>query len=406
MSPVSRTLYTGLVSAIEAALPDPTRRDGSWRTFRDFGREGEHRYVVEMDLTSCYELVNHVDLLQELMLRSFDKKTTHALSALLRDVGHRGRGIPQMLESSDRLADAYLSVIDRKLMRQGWKLMRYADDYRVLADDWQEANRIIEFTSAAARALGLILSTSKTIIVKRQTLNEAEELSNQNLSHRLQQEADDMDIDDYHWGGEYVSQPANIAEAGHMLVEHWHGQFVLGADVVEGDRKLLRRALVAATDHSEAIEPELLNDLVFESAPRLEWICEYLLRRTDGDDYRNATLGLLMKTVGNSPWSKIWLLHVAESVVALDAEFLEWIVEQASDAHEVVRAQAVWVLACRGALETTLLQEVYSVSTEISGPSLAACAAMQGKIDPSSPISPQVISGVRNDGNLNPPSHG
>ena len=103
LSPASRTLYSALVGNLDSALPEASRREGAWSEHREFGRQGDHEYVVELDFAACYELIDHGELQRELLLRSFDSTTVTALGHLLQGLGRHGRGLPQMLEASDRL---------------------------------------------------------------------------------------------------------------------------------------------------------------------------------------------------------------------------------------------------------------------------------------------------------------
>ncbi len=69
------------------------------------------------------------------------------------------------------MSDAYLGAIERRLMRSGYNVSRYADDFKVSSPTWSKANQVIEEAAEEARGLGLTLSTGKTIIRKRSTVD-------------------------------------------------------------------------------------------------------------------------------------------------------------------------------------------------------------------------------------------
>ena len=171
----SRLLYSALVSALETSLPEPTRALGVWDKYQRFALNGTHEYVVELDIASCYEYIDHDLLKNELILRSMNLNVCTALAGYLNELMTQRRGIPQMLTASDRLADAYLSVLDRKLARDGYLTFRYVDDVRIIAKNWETANTAIEQAAEYARELGLILSSKKTSIYRQSTLIDQQE---------------------------------------------------------------------------------------------------------------------------------------------------------------------------------------------------------------------------------------
>ena len=168
----SRLLYSALVDSIADALPAPTRGEGKWDEFQRFGVEGSHEYIVELDIASFYEFIDHKILKNELLLQFIDVGVSDALEAYLQELMKNSRGIPQMLTASDRLADAYLGILDRKLAQAGFATCRYVDDIRILADSWDSANAAVEIATEHARELGLIVSVKKSGIVKKGTLAE------------------------------------------------------------------------------------------------------------------------------------------------------------------------------------------------------------------------------------------
>lgn len=425
MSPMSRTLYSALVSHLGPYLPERSRKPGAWPEHRRFGREGDHSHVVELDFASCYELVDHTDLHQELLLRSFDQPVVDALAALLRGVGRHGRGLPQMLADSDLLADAYLSIIDRRLRRNGHDLHRFADDIRVLADDWDRANQIIEIAAEHGRSLGLILSSEKTRVLRKDALAQAEDEATRLLHTHLDEARVNLtelvELDDDPYGTPTVAElePSDseaLGTAYESLLHAWHAEFRDSREdpaltLSRGMVSHINKALVELHDHESSLPVDLLDDLVFQDPTRLEYVCEYLLARRQHAADEQLTASLLARLTGmgrQGPWAKLWLLHVAGQIDDVADDVAAWVKRQLGDPHETVRAEAAWTLARRGQLETGDLEGCYEDATEITAPALAAAAAKQDDVaqhNGAAALKAAVVRAIRNDGPLNKEAH-
>ena len=422
LSPASRTLYSALVDNLAPALPEASRREGAWSEHREFGREGDHEYVVELDFAACYELIDHGDLQRELLLRSFDSTTVSALGALMQGIGRHGRGLPQMLEASDRLADAYLDIVDRNLMRRGYRLHRFADDVRVLADEWDEANTIIEEAAAYGRSLGLILSSAKTGIRRREVLDEREDEAFNLLKDYLEQVTADLSeilvVTGPYGSAEFdVEDPDDaeaLSETYAKILGEWHEEFRESKDLGRpmslppGLTTHINTALASAVARPQALTVDLLEDLVFHDPARLENVCRYLLdRQNSGKSTRrlsNSLLRALTRMGRQSPWAKLWILHASAEADGLPADAAAWVEQQILDSHEVVRAEAAWTAACHGRLGTESLAGCYAKASNITMPALAAAAARQQsftEVEDAELLSRHVVDAIRNDGPLN-----
>ena len=422
LSPTTRTVFAAAVSALEPALVPPSRAAGAWRIHRDFGLTGTHSHVVELDFASCYELIDHADLRAELLLRSFDMPTVDALIRILSGLGHRGRGLPQMLAPSDRLADTYLSVLDRRLARAGYHSNRFADDVRVVASSWEEANDIVDAVAEGARSLGLVLSGTKTTVWLRESLDAHESEDSEVLNEFVSAVSADLaEWIEIHSGPYGAVFDKSDVPAGHalevaywQLLQSWHSAFVDGRTLAP--RRLSQMgnhvvaALAAIADHPEGIDEQLIDDLLFDDPTRFEPVSRYVLARHQAG-YKveaRAALAKLVSSRRQGPWAKLWGLHLAESFGpgprAIPARARGWVRDQVSDEHEVVRAQAAWVLANRGELMTEDLKNAYPRATEVSAPALAAAAARQQASSErvgGARLAENVLNAIRDDGRLN-----
>ena len=135
-----RVLYRALVSRWKTELPYPDRSSKAYETFLEapLASKAAPTYVVSSDVTACYEYVDHGLLGREVLARTGDSDGVEALTDLLAGLMGRSYGLPQQSGTSDVLAEAYLSVVERRLLRQGLTVWRYNDDFRVAVDGWSD----------------------------------------------------------------------------------------------------------------------------------------------------------------------------------------------------------------------------------------------------------------------------
>jgi hypothetical protein len=81
---------------------------------------------------------------------------------LLGETSGRQFGLPQLSSVSDVLADVYIAPMRRHLVRSGFQVWSYADDFRVACRSYDEALRALEAADEGARLLGLVLNELKT----------------------------------------------------------------------------------------------------------------------------------------------------------------------------------------------------------------------------------------------------
>ncbi|GAA1482991.1 hypothetical protein GCM10009624_34310 [Gordonia sinesedis] len=352
-----------------------------------FGESGDHTHVVEIDFTSCYEFIDHADLRRELSLRSFDYDAISKLMETVLSVGHHGRGLPQMLEASDRLADTYLSIVDRQLTRHGYPIHRYADDIRVLASNWESANEIIESTASVGRSLGLVLSSEKTSIRLKETIAESNKSRTASIIAAL--DLSTTDSTDFDFGP--YSEPlqpsgddtsAQLTESMKRILSDWQAKFSesrksQGAYQRKTDIDfLISAAVILLSGNEEELESQLVADLAFDSPLRSEIICRYfMLRNQKGLTVSDALFARATEASERSPWSKLWLLHTACDLGVSRPDIVTWTRKQLNDSHEIVRAEALWTLTLLDELSLDDVSRLYRSATRVSAPALAAATA-------------------------------
>ena len=74
-------------------------------------------------------------------------------------------GTPQGSVLSPLLANIYLNPLDHQMARQGWQMVRYADDFVILCESQEQAQRAMERVRQWVEEAGLTLHPTKTRII-------------------------------------------------------------------------------------------------------------------------------------------------------------------------------------------------------------------------------------------------
>lgn len=390
ISPSARLVYSALVGQIATELPEPSRRSANWKAFEAYSRPpaDNSEYLVEFDIAACYEYIDHEMLRDELILRTMSTPHTEAIVGLLGEVFRRHRGLPQLIGASDSLADAYLAIMERELLRQNPRVARYADDFRITCESWAAANQTIEDAADSARAIGLILSSDKTFIWKLSTLREREKVKDAFLTRYFSEARDALTTIEYLWSS-YEGVPdvdivepdeeVLVREALRQIFSDWFTAqaHATGDEDFSTHLQHLPAALGVLAKGGERLPDNWLVELVFRHPLRLEQVALYMKQRPE-TAANWATLALLSAMQRQSPWAKIWLLDVAnDQLGALEGadgeqQVLDWAMGQLSDKHEIVRSEAAWHLARRKEISESSLGTLYGRASMLTRPALAA----------------------------------
>ena len=164
-----RLLYRGAVSLVEAEVGTPDRSQEAYEAFRNAPLSSpDCAYVLKADIASYYQYVDHERLVDEVVAQTGDDLAVTLAVDLLRETSSKRFGLPQLSSVSDVLADVYIDPVRRDLVRAGYEVWRFADDFRVACHNYGEALRALEVTDQAARDLGLVLNELKTSTPKRE----------------------------------------------------------------------------------------------------------------------------------------------------------------------------------------------------------------------------------------------
>lgn len=137
--------------------------------------KSKHCHVVDVDIQGYFDSIPHGPLLEQVKARISDSRILALIEQFLQQpVADEGQeiyptcGTPQGGLISPLLANIYLNPLDHQLSRQGYQVIRYADDMVVLCPEAQTAQRVLEIIGDWMAQAGLCLHPEKSRIVDMQ----------------------------------------------------------------------------------------------------------------------------------------------------------------------------------------------------------------------------------------------
>jgi RNA-directed DNA polymerase len=136
-----------------------------------------HAWCVDADLKSYFDTIPHDRLMALVRQRVVDGSVLALLAQSLKagvleelkGWQPTERGTPQGAVISPLLANLYLNPLDHEMVRRGWAMVRYADDFVVLCRTKEEAEAVLGFVRQWTEQAGLTLHPAKTRIVQATT---------------------------------------------------------------------------------------------------------------------------------------------------------------------------------------------------------------------------------------------
>ncbi len=126
--------------------------------------DGFH-WVVDGDIERYFERVPHEPLLDRLCSHIGDGPLTALVALWLETGAPSGVGLPQGSPLSPLLANLYLDAVDDAIAGRGVRLVRFADDFLLLARDRDKAEAALERIGDLLAEHGLRLNPEKTRVV-------------------------------------------------------------------------------------------------------------------------------------------------------------------------------------------------------------------------------------------------
>lgn len=420
-----RIAYRALVAPLREALE---LRDRTYATFREFSagpiQESNTEYIVRADVASFYQYVDHDLLHDEIVDQTGNAAVAQSISALLHGIQQRRIGLPQLYDPSDWLSEIAIDIVERRLLRAGYRTYRFNDDFRVAARSWAEANEAREALDHELRRLGLSLNDEKTFTQSREHYERWVDLPDQTWTSIVERLG--LDIAEPEWGvfGDYQDTIVPLvedeledevlpaaAEAHEDLRERWVGAAQRALDLwLESvsttrdrleesmNRRLLRQALGILTAAGSPLALEYCKPvLVWEphftylvaryvralTVAQSEYVAELLAGWIDSDVYLNK-------------WQQLWLLEPVLLLPSLSPTLVAWAKTLLTqDNPDVVRARAAATLLYKRAVPPSEVAGVYDAVRPAARPDcVAALGAMCSGEDP-------ILRSVSKDSALN-----
>ncbi len=163
---------------VEAELEHSTFAYRPGRSYKDaierlrFLRDEGYHWVVDADIHSYFDEIDHVLLLERVARITPDPDLVELIRKWIsvdmlfrRERIPRQQGVPQGAVISPMLANLYLDDLDEALEKEGFKLVRYADDFVVLCKRRERADVALDLTEELLEDLELRLNKEKTRVV-------------------------------------------------------------------------------------------------------------------------------------------------------------------------------------------------------------------------------------------------
>ena len=131
-----------------------------------------YTHVVDADLKGYFDSIPHDRLMDRLKEKIADGPVLSLIEAFLQADILDGAtqwtpeaGAPQGAVLSPLLSNIYLNPLDHRMAREGFQMVRYADDFVILCRTEDEARRALSLVQAWVAENGLTLHPTKTRIV-------------------------------------------------------------------------------------------------------------------------------------------------------------------------------------------------------------------------------------------------
>lgn len=369
-----RIALNAICSSILDGIPVPARSAEDYKEFvlapinKAFAtangfrrlRDAQIRYIVETDIAAFYQYVDHEILGRELALQTGKIRECSIMVELLGEIQGTTYGIPQLLNSSDRLSEAYIQIVERDLVRRGLTVWRYNDDFRIGTTTYAEAQLAIEQIGDATRIVGLTLNEGKTRTVG--IVNYVLRYYNGSVDDDdAQIDPNNININDSDYGEKDDSEKSQAAidTLKRIKLPPDDSKRIDLKNISPEQQKEIRRAVntLSRLENDGGLE-YVVRLLVFLPwlTPRL---CDYMITmgtlapdRVDAI-WKSATSSTFTETL--SDWQCLWLAYTGrclQSTLVKSAHAVTWLRAQAvKKASDLLHAESCLSLAVGGNID-------------------------------------------------------
>lgn len=326
------------------------------------------KYVVQADISSFYQYVDHGVLLTELENRTGKIDESRFLIELLGEIQGATYGLPQLLDASDRLSEVYIEILERDLVRRFGSVWRFNDDFRIAVSGYGNAQQALEGLAAAARPLGLVLNDQKSNIigfVKYYQRHAAAESGDPDVE--IHPEDIEVMVEEY---SELEDEELERAESLLTRLDDDSADPLDLAELTADEVRDIRRAFnTFAREESSAGLPYV--ERVFRFVPQLvPRLCDYLAAAHEAKHASvEVWLAISERSDLHNVWQRAWLVHVARRCGFLEGQPLEWLRLQVDSAPQgLLHAELTLALAQAGAMDFDTLDTALRSQPEALSP--------------------------------------
>jgi len=122
------------------------------------------QYVLDADIEQFFDKMRHDILEQELSIWISDMRLLRLMQAWLKEFSGNGIGVAQGSPISPFFANLYLHPLDKLLIADGFRVVRYADDFLVFARNRPGVDTAQTRTQKILHQRSLSLNNAKTFI--------------------------------------------------------------------------------------------------------------------------------------------------------------------------------------------------------------------------------------------------
>lgn len=364
--------------------------DRSYERYQSFERDVLHdstaRYVVIADVSSFYYYIDHGHLQQRLVDAAGRADTALAVRELLTGIANRQFGLPQGHYVSDWLSEQILSPIDRRLLRRGLSITRYADDFRIGASTWREAHRILEELSSELYGVGLTLNEEKSRILKRTTYEEHVGRIEEKLEERLTEAQVDMSHFDPYTGVTLSAADQDVAVEGlsRFFVEAAEERLQGGLSPQNAalNRRMLRMSLGSLARVGAPAAVSYAARLLNTDPSLVDRYGAYLRAVTQAGFTQEVSAAIDSRIGGGqyvAGWELAWLaesLIVSSAISGLQADVMSQMMDSRG-LPGTLRARASIALASHSKVDVDVLLRLYEEVAAAARPDVVAALALR-----------------------------
>nr|WP_282206303.1 RNA-directed DNA polymerase [Kitasatospora fiedleri] len=359
-----RVYYRSIVDLLVNDLPSYKRSGEDFTSFEEGPIHAEKvEFVVKVDIANYFSSIDHELITREIVSRSGRREVSQVLSGFWRSLFGRGVGIPQMSEPSKRLGELLVDNLHRSMVRRGFQVWRYADDFRIGAGSHLECIQALDAMHEESRNLGLSLNDWKTHVLSlgryAELLNEplAEENAArsaviENLTAWDPYSDDNDDDDELNIPGEdevYVGAAIQLladyaSEEGDAILEH---------SGLRERHKLVRKSVDILEFFQEEAGLPYVSDVLIREPQLTPSVCRYMnsvaVRNPVGV---RETAAEIIRSAPTNRWQQLWIAWMLQapslelkSSDASSAALSGFLTGLLSDRSEFVRSVTLWTCA-------------------------------------------------------------